>query len=581
MNLKQGTYRGSRSIRRGKSFSRLAVLCFLVLGIQINLFSQAVSEKGWVRSSTYIGCADLSITLVHQRSGGGELFYSFEGNPDDPIASNIDGSFNEGESSISHTYDTPGTFVIIIIDQTDGLSDEERIDRLEITVLPNDPPKTSVTSCQGRSILINFDKANDPFDAYRILFGDGIQQTFSGDQSVAYTYAVSGTYEILIAGLINDGESSSCKLALHNVSAFDELPIPVLKQLTVEDSETITLSYETLTPGLLYQLEIDRGNGFESLNSLDPETHAESFQYNSGDIDFNEEHYRFRLRAEDVCGFFQEFSAVGNSIAFDILFSEVTNSVDLLMHWATASEGFTELNLYSENTLLNSFDQPNSTDDVLFSTSECNELGVFRMQGTFNNILSRSVLVDPFVTQSLELPPPAPPEAELLGANVTLKLPETDFKNSGYLIFRKDITEQFTLLSQATGPTFIDVSIPPGTGEVCYRITYEDQCGNTSEQSQEVCLALGSSLGIPNAFSPNNDGINDVFKVKDGIYLDFTLEIFNRWGNLVFRSKDPAKGWDGAFEGKTSPSGTYTYRVSFQGIDKVPFTRAGTFLLIR
>lgn len=63
---------------------------------------------------------------------------------------------------------------------------------------------------------------------------------------------------------------------------------------------------------------------------------------------------------------------------------------------------------------------------------------------------------------------------------------------------------------------------------------------------------------LPNIFTPNNDGVNDLFLAK-GVY-DFSLQIFNRWGNVVFKSDAPGTWWDGKSEnGKDVPDGVYFY----------------------
>jgi gliding motility-associated-like protein len=67
----------------------------------------------------------------------------------------------------------------------------------------------------------------------------------------------------------------------------------------------------------------------------------------------------------------------------------------------------------------------------------------------------------------------------------------------------------------------------------------------------------------PNSFSPNNDGINDVFKLFFTYVKDFRIEIFNRWGELVFVSEDPEKGWEGTFRGKRAPSDVYVWKAVF------------------
>jgi len=73
---------------------------------------------------------------------------------------------------------------------------------------------------------------------------------------------------------------------------------------------------------------------------------------------------------------------------------------------------------------------------------------------------------------------------------------------------------------------------------------------------------------MPNAFTPNNDGENDDFKGKGYIQAisDYSMNIFNRWGQLVFESSDPNIGWNGLLNntGQASPQGVYVYKVSYR-----------------
>ena len=72
---------------------------------------------------------------------------------------------------------------------------------------------------------------------------------------------------------------------------------------------------------------------------------------------------------------------------------------------------------------------------------------------------------------------------------------------------------------------------------------------------------------MPNAFTPNGDGSNDGFfgkGIMNGV-TDFTMTIWNRWGELVFETDDPAEPWNGRAQqsGGVSPAGVYIYRVTF------------------
>lgn len=74
---------------------------------------------------------------------------------------------------------------------------------------------------------------------------------------------------------------------------------------------------------------------------------------------------------------------------------------------------------------------------------------------------------------------------------------------------------------------------------------------------------------IPNSFTPNGDGINDVFTIKaSGMKLEnFNMEVLDRWGNSLFFTKDYTQGWDGKISGRDAEIGTYIYRINAVGLN--------------
>lgn len=79
------------------------------------------------------------------------------------------------------------------------------------------------------------------------------------------------------------------------------------------------------------------------------------------------------------------------------------------------------------------------------------------------------------------------------------------------------------------------------------------------------------TLVIPNAFSPNQDGNNDELIAQiSGEVLSYRLQVFDRWGSLVFETDIPQYGWDGTQNGKASEIGAYVYRLSYQLAGKEP-----------
>ncbi|MDP4281181.1 MAG: gliding motility-associated C-terminal domain-containing protein [Bacteroidota bacterium] len=90
-------------------------------------------------------------------------------------------------------------------------------------------------------------------------------------------------------------------------------------------------------------------------------------------------------------------------------------------------------------------------------------------------------------------------------------------------------------------------------------------------------------LWFPNAFTPNENGINDVFKPKGLSIASFHMEIFNRWGQLLYATDDIDDGWNGIYKGEYCPAETYSYIVNYEGTD-IPGKKrkaSGTFILIR
>lgn len=84
-----------------------------------------------------------------------------------------------------------------------------------------------------------------------------------------------------------------------------------------------------------------------------------------------------------------------------------------------------------------------------------------------------------------------------------------------------------------------------------------------------VVLISESELEMPNAFSPNGDGYNDIYKAKEGYQsiVSFKAAIFNRWGQKLYSWDDISGGWDGKYNGKRVKDGVYFVVVNAQGAD--------------
>ena len=90
------------------------------------------------------------------------------------------------------------------------------------------------------------------------------------------------------------------------------------------------------------------------------------------------------------------------------------------------------------------------------------------------------------------------------------------------------------------------------------------------QDMQPIRVTISESrLDMPNAFSPNGDGINDVYKAKENwqSLVEFKATIYNRWGQKLYEWTDPSDGWDGTFHGQDVKQGVYYVNVEARGAD--------------
>ncbi len=100
--------------------------------------------------------------------------------------------------------------------------------------------------------------------------------------------------------------------------------------------------------------------------------------------------------------------------------------------------------------------------------------------------------------------------------------------------------------------------------------------GSCESIGETYTIGIGASeLRIPNAFSPNNDGINDVWKVGYRSLLEFKCWIFDSKGIQMYYFDDPASGWDGRYRGKEVNPGVYYYVIQATGADGQKYKRSG------
>lgn len=179
---------------------------------------------------------------------------------------------------------------------------------------------------------------------------------------------------------------------------------------------------------------------------------------------------------------------------------------------------------------------------------------------------------------------------------------------SGSVSIQESPTAGFTSIPESVKVdeifTFADISF---TNVVDWQWDFGDDLGTSTDQhpsysyseagNYTVCLVITDIMGcldsicdevivfmppaVPNAFSPNGQGGNNVFSVLGGPYKELEFRIYNNWGELIFESDEQSKGWDGTRDGANQPVGVYIYTVRAVTLDDEKHSIKGDVTLLR
>ncbi len=178
-------------------------------------------------------------------------------------------------------------------------------------------------------------------------------------------------------------------------------------------------------------------------------------------------------------------------------------------------------------------------------------------------------IVRPFVVNARNIPA------------VSLQIAGGQTPCAGEAVTLNAVSPDATAFLWSTGAT--TASIQAQAGET-YSVTASNACGERSA-SQQIPIANCCNIYVPNAFSPNGDGFNDVFfPFFSGCDItNYRFTVFSRWGEKVFDSETPGEGWNGDFKGKIMPSGVFVWQLTYQlntaeGLS--PELRAGDVMVV-
>ena len=140
--------------------------------------------------------------------------------------------------------------------------------------------------------------------------------------------------------------------------------------------------------------------------------------------------------------------------------------------------------------------------------------------------------------------------------------------------------------SPSGGLAATNIPSPLATPEesVVYTLVVTDENGCIVERTVTIIvltLCEEPYVFIPTGFTPNGDGKNDTFKVIGNNLDEVYLAVYNRWGELIFETRDPSAGWDGTYKGKLLPPDAYGFYARVKCIGGLEYSKKGNVTLLR
>ncbi len=162
---------------------------------------------------------------------------------------------------------------------------------------------------------------------------------------------------------------------------------------------------------------------------------------------------------------------------------------------------------------------------------------------------------------------------------ITSGAPYALYPNSGY-----DTTNSSYIWSPAAGldDPYAGNPVATGTQDITYHVQMSNAFGCSLADTVHIRYYKGPDIYVPAAFTPNGDGMNDVFRpFTVGIKKLAFFRVFNRWGGLMYQTETYMAGWDGNKNGRQAAAGTYIWEARGTDYNNKTVFKKGTVLLIR
>lgn len=401
---------------------------------------------------------------------------------------------------------------------------------------------------------------------YRWDFGDG-NQTTTTVPTTSYTYNNIGDYRVRLISI----DSSSCNIAdtsfitIRARSNEAKLGLTVEKLLPCESSNYQFTNTSVPPAGYTFQPDDftwDFGDGTIITSNAAILTH----QYAASGV------YKVKLYLQDSI-----FCNSPDSLEYQLRVAST-----LVAQFETPSSGCAPYNAYFNNTSLGGQNflwdfGDGSTSTEAYPTHLYANPGTYTVKLTATDNLTCNTVDDTSMTISVR---EGPVSSFIFSPTTPKENTPYEFTNSstGAVNYKWEFGDGDSLITTSMLPVS-HVYNTAGTYNACLIAFNQYGCSDTS--CQQVTAIVSPLADVPNAFTPNGDGTNDIAYVQGYGVNKITWRIFNRWGQLIFTSLNLNTGWNGRFKGALQPQDVYAYTLNIEFTDGTKYSKKGDITLLR
>ncbi len=504
-------------------------------------------------------CDSFMVQLTNTSTGAASYYWNFGDN----VYSN--------DTSLVHLFSSGGPFVVMLAAHYEGICgrNDTLYDTLSFALqydtLFSDFSYSYAPNCD--SLLVLFAGTSSGSAVFSWDFGNG--QIGIGS-SAAAVYTTPGTYDVTLITT----PTERCYVADTVVKPFTFTPLIFTSLANFDynilyrnDCDTFVVQFTNQsTGGTSYYW--DFGNGTASTD-----TNASITYYSAGNYDVMlQVNDSRKCSTDDTVVKPLLFTPIVNNPIADFAYDVSTNCDETEVNFTNLSSGTNKFIWRLNNSAISSDLAPNAP--LLYYQSDTINVELTALgkdNCATDGIVSKSIIIPaPYGHAVADFDfTPAKPQAydtiqfNNLSQNADPSLYEWNFGDGG---FSPEINPQHSYAEK-------------GEYEICLNADNGHDCPSTA--CKDIPVIYIPIVELPTAFTPNGDDNNDVFIVRGKDIIKIDLKIFNRWGQLVFHSKDPYLGWDGTYKGKLQEMEVYDWLLNATLKNGQNVFRKGNVTLLR